>query len=495
MRFESGVTDVARQPSGCRATVLFVGLLVTAFSLPALSQTNMLTNSNFTSNTTGWTNLNTSPCVSWGAWDAATASAKITVTTVGTQRWHQKFFQGVPLVIGQTYNWSFKARSATANRDLDFVIERKDGDYFKAVDTKKTLTTSWQTYSGTFTLSAPTGTLTFNFSFFGGLSTQSYYVDDCVLSIAGSSYTLTTVTTGTGSGTVGLNPALASYASGAIVTVTATPAAGSNFTGWSGSLTGTTNPTTITMDANKSVTAAFTLKTFTISSSAGANGVISPSGSMAVNYGASQTFAITAGSGYAVDVVMVDGASQGSITSYTFNNVIAAHTISATFKIAPPDVVNNSDKLAFSGELFDATGQAIGYPAPVTIGLLVELYTSVTGGVKVYTETFPAVTVSDGYFTVRLGEGTTANKIVDVINANNNMWAQLTVNDGTPNVLSPRTPVTASAYSLAAARVLKGTADPTPSAPSAAIGAYYVNTAASPNTTWVRTQTGWTKLN
>ena len=72
-------------------------------------------------------------------------------------------------------------------------------------------------------------------------------------------YTLTTVTDGTGSGTVDLSPPGGSYTSGTVVTVTANPAAGSSFTSWSGDLSGSTNPASITMDGNRSVTATFTL--------------------------------------------------------------------------------------------------------------------------------------------------------------------------------------------------------------------------------------------
>jgi len=71
---------------------------------------------------------------------------------------------------------------------------------------------------------------------------------------------------------------------------------------------------------------------FTLTASAGANGTISPTGAVKVNQGSNQTFAITPASGYAVSAVTVDGASVGAVTSYTFSNVQAAHTISATFK-------------------------------------------------------------------------------------------------------------------------------------------------------------------
>ena len=52
---------------------------------------------------------------------------------------------------------------------------------------------------------------------------------------------------------------------------------------------------------------------------------------MVVNYGSSQTFTIAANTGYHVTGVLVDGVSVGAISSYTFSNVQAAHTISASF--------------------------------------------------------------------------------------------------------------------------------------------------------------------
>jgi hypothetical protein len=72
--------------------------------------------------------------------------------------------------------------------------------------------------------------------------------------------------------------------------------------------------------------------TFTITASAGSNGSISPSGGVVVNQGANQSFTISPNSGYNVSSVTVDGNSQGAITSYTFSNVQANHTISATFQ-------------------------------------------------------------------------------------------------------------------------------------------------------------------
>jgi hypothetical protein len=87
------------------------------------------------------------------------------------------------------------------------------------------------------------------------------------------------------------------------------------------------------VQANHTISAAFQASTtqFTITASAGTGGSINPNGAVLVNQGANQAFSITPGSGYTVSSVTVDGANQGAITSYTFSNVQANHTISAAF--------------------------------------------------------------------------------------------------------------------------------------------------------------------
>ena len=68
-----------------------------------------------------------------------------------------------------------------------------------------------------------------------------------------------------------------------------------------------------------------------LTASAGAGGTIAPSGSFFQTQGASQTFTITPSAGYQIAAVQVDGASAGAVTSYTLSNIMASHTISATF--------------------------------------------------------------------------------------------------------------------------------------------------------------------
>jgi len=75
--------------------------------------------------------------------------------------------------------------------------------------------------------------------------------------------------------------------------------------------------------------------TFTITVTAGTGGSVSPA-TATVDSGGSQTFTITPGAGYRVAAVAVDGASQGAVNSYTFNNVTANHTLAATFEVDTP---------------------------------------------------------------------------------------------------------------------------------------------------------------
>jgi hypothetical protein len=82
-----------------------------------------------------------------------------------------------------------------------------------------------------------------------------------------------------------------------------------------------------------SMTTAAMPTTYTIAASAGSNGTIDPSGSVVVNEGDNVTFTMTPVTGYHVADVLVDAVSVGAVTSYTFTNVTAAHTIEASFAI------------------------------------------------------------------------------------------------------------------------------------------------------------------
>jgi len=85
------------------------------------------------------------------------------------------------------------------------------------------------------------------------------------------------------------------------------------------------------VSANHTIAASFALDTFAITATAGTNGTITPSGAVAVGCGADQSFTIAPGACQHLVDVVVDGSSVGAVTSFTFTNVTAAHTIAASF--------------------------------------------------------------------------------------------------------------------------------------------------------------------
>jgi hypothetical protein len=76
-------------------------------------------------------------------------------------------------------------------------------------------------------------------------------------------------------------------------------------------------------------------ESFTITATAGTHGSIDPAGSVTVDYGDSPTFTITADPGYKIADVVVDGESEGPLSTLTFSDVNADHTINATFEPIP----------------------------------------------------------------------------------------------------------------------------------------------------------------
>lgn len=131
--------------------------------------------------------------------------------------------------------------------------------------------------------------------------------------------------TATGSGT---------YNYGQNCTVSASPNNGFAFTNWTenGTQVSTNATYSFTVNGNRNLVANFAQNVHTITATAGANGSISPSGAVSVANGGSQTFEMIPNSGYAVFEIYVDGNLVGSMTSFTFNNVVADHSIFVTFQ-------------------------------------------------------------------------------------------------------------------------------------------------------------------
>lgn len=85
---------------------------------------------------------------------------------------------------------------------------------------------------------------------------------------------------------------------------------------------------------NQTIHATFApFVTHAITATAGTNGSISPSGIVLVGENTDQSFLILADPGYRIADVVLETGSVGNVSSYTFTNVTAAHTIAASFEL------------------------------------------------------------------------------------------------------------------------------------------------------------------
>jgi hypothetical protein len=129
--------------------------------------------------------------------------------------------------------------------------------------------------------------------------------------------------------------------------------------------------------ANHAISATFAINTYTITPSAGAGGSISPSTAWTLASGSSITFTITPNSGYRVATLTVDGSQVSGVGSYTFTNVTANHTISATFALnegsAASLTIATSAASVTRGRQFTLSGLMTPTPGTVGLGVHVEV--------------------------------------------------------------------------------------------------------------------------
>ena len=128
------------------------------------------------------------------------------------------------------------------------------------------------------------------------------------------------------------------YEDGTQITLRAIPDPWCVFVNWSDDAgwSSTDNPLVITISGGGwSACANFQEgpSPLTITASAGPGGTIEPSGAVLVAQGGSQAFTIAADPGYYIADVQVDEKSVGAVGTYTFTDVTASHTISASFAI------------------------------------------------------------------------------------------------------------------------------------------------------------------
>ncbi len=115
---------------------------------------------------------------------------------------------------------------------------------------------------------------------------------------------------------------------------------------------------------------------YVITAGVGPGGGIFPSGDLKVKEGASKTFTITPGAGYAIDDLKVDEESVGIGNSYTFPNVTSAHTIKATFALdgeplshVMPDIKTNGSDGPIVASPADSISLAINLASDYREGL------------------------------------------------------------------------------------------------------------------------------
>ena len=104
----------------------------------------------------------------------------------------------------------------------------------------------------------------------------------------------------------------------------------------------TTSYTFDSVKSNQSISVKFKVQTFTVASSAGTGGSISPQGTSTLNYGTKQRYTIATNTGYVIDTVFVNNVKVDSTTSYTFDSVKSNQSISVKFKVQTFNIISSA---------------------------------------------------------------------------------------------------------------------------------------------------------
>ena len=131
---------------------------------------------------------------------------------------------------------------------------------------------------------------------------------------------------------------------------------------------------------------------YTITTSAGSNGSITPSAT--VNYGSSKTINMSPSTGYEVNEVIVDGINKGKITTYTFNNITDNHTISVTFKKLDEQKFTVNCTTVQNGNISVS-------PTSATVGTKITIYVNPSEGYRLkQIDSSPNVNINNNQFTM-----------------------------------------------------------------------------------------------
>ena len=122
--------------------------------------------------------------------------------------------------------------------------------------------------------------------------------------------------------------------------------------------------------ANHRISAQFAINEYTITAEAGEGGTISPLYSV-VQYRGRQTVTVTPAPCHRVDSVFVDGMYAGASSSYTFNNIVADHTLRAVFAMIEYSItaeVEGNGTITSEGTSVVDCGDSIQYTAVPATG-------------------------------------------------------------------------------------------------------------------------------
>lgn len=89
---------------------------------------------------------------------------------------------------------------------------------------------------------------------------------------------------------------------------------------------------------NHTIQAFFEIRSYTITASAGEEGVITPNGAMTLNYGSTQSYSFYANAGYEISRVLIDGVNNETAVAartYKFTNIAANHVIHVEYRQMP----------------------------------------------------------------------------------------------------------------------------------------------------------------
>jgi hypothetical protein len=186
-----------------------------------------------------------------------------------------------------------------------------------------------------------------------------------------------------------------------------------------------TSYTFYNVQAAHTISASFTLNVYTITAAADVNGSITPSGTVTVNHGDNGAFSITPNLGYQVSGVIVDGAQQGAITSYTFTNVSADHTINAYFKV-----------MTFTLTASATSGCSISPAGTIIVNYGVNQTYTITPTVGYYTVDVQVDGVSQGAVATYTFANVTANHTIAATFAANPSYT-ITASAGPNGAISP----------------------------------------------------------